>query len=811
VRLKRRYDDRKDWIMLDLQKYTHTLELDKVLERLAEFAGCPDTRERLLKSVPYTDFRELTEEMARTGAAYSLCVRYGEPAVYNVQNCDLPLRRAQIGASLSLRDLLAVGRLLGNIRSLRAYRDRCEEKETALDELFFGLQENRYLEDLIAAAVISEDEIADDASPELLSIRRKIRSAQGSVREQLDHMIHSAHYLPYLQEAIVTLRDGRYVVPVKIEYRNAIKGLIHDTSASGQTVFIEPAGVVDANNKIKLLESEELQEIDRIIRSLSAECGTYAESIIHSFQKLVELDGIFARARYGREIEGVVPKLREDGGVILNGARHPLISKDTIVPIDIRLGTDFDTLVITGPNTGGKTVALKTLGLLTLMAMCALMIPARESSEVSVFEHVLADIGDEQSIEQSLSTFSAHMTNIVHILEVAGENSLVLMDELGAGTDPVEGAALAVALIERFRLFGARIAATTHYAEMKMYALQTPGVENACCEFDIATLRPTYRLLTGVPGRSNAFAISQRLGLPEKVIESAREHVASDSARFEDVVAQLEQTRQSLEQERARTAQLLAEAQKERDEAAAYRTTLEKLKENEINRARSEAGRIVSDVRRRGEQLMEELEELRRQKEAEDFGRKVGEAKTGYRSRLRSMEDRANPVSRQAGEGEEYILPRPLEKGDSVKIASLNTRGVVLQPADNAGYVLVQSGAIKTRVSIKELRLSEKPKAQKHPAGGRVLRTVESKATRSASTEFDMRGMNAEEGIMSLEQFLDNCVMNGQKTVTVIHGKGTGVLRAAVHNFLRRCKLVRGFRLGVYGEGESGVTVVELK
>lgn len=797
--------------MLDTQKYTRILELDKVLERLSQFAGCPDTRQQLLALTPCSDYRTLCEEMARTEAAYSLCVRYGEPAIYNVQNCDLPLRRAQVGASLSLKDLLAIGRLAANIRSLRAYRERCEEQETALDELFFGLQDNRYLEERISAAIVSEEELADDASPELLSIRRKIRSAQASVREQLDHMIHSAHYLPYLQEAIVTQRDGRYVVPVKIEHRAEVKGLIHDTSASGQTVFIEPAGVVDANNKIKLLQSEELQEIDRIIRALSAECGSCADSLMGSFARLVALDGVFARARYGREIEGVIPKLREDGGIILNGARHPLISKDAIVPIDIRLGTDFDTLIITGPNTGGKTVALKTLGLLTLMAMCAMMIPARESSEISAFDYVLADIGDEQSIEQSLSTFSAHMTNIVQILEVADENSLVLMDELGAGTDPVEGAALAVALIERLRLFRARIAATTHYAEMKMFALQTSGVENACCEFDIATLRPTYRLLIGVPGRSNAFAIGQRLGLPEKVIEDAKGHVASDSARFEDVVAQLEEARQSLEHERAETGRLREEAQQERDRIAAYKQELEGLKEKEINRARSEAGRIVSDVRRRSEQLMEELEELRRQKDAEDFGRRVGEAKSGYRSRMRGLEDRANPVSGQAPEDGEYVLPRPLEKGDSVKITTFGTRGVVLQPADNAGNVLVQAGAIKTKVALKDLRLVQAQSKAKRPSGGRVLRTVESKATRSASAEFDMRGMNAEEGIMALEQFLDNCVMNGQKAVTVIHGKGTGVLRTAVHSFLRRCPLVQTFRLGAFGEGESGVTVIELK
>lgn len=795
--------------MIDPTKYYHTLELDKILERLCSFAGCEVSRERLLATKPQSDYREVCGEMERTNAAYTLCVRYGAPAIYNVQDCAAALKRAQVGASLSLRELLAIARVLYNVRTLKAYRERCEEEHTALDELFWALGENKYLEDMIGSAIVSEEELADDASGELMDIRRKIRAAQASVREQLDRMIRSPHYQTYLQESIVTIRDGRFVVPVKIEHKNEIKGMVHDTSSSGATVFIEPAGVVEQNNKIRLLEGEEQKEIARIIAALSAECGSYADSIMLSFEKLVELDVCFAKARYGQETCSVVPKLREDGGIDIKGGRHPLIDPKKIVPIDIRLGTDFDTIVITGPNTGGKTVALKTLGLLTLMAMCGMMIPAGEGSEVSVFEYILADIGDEQSIEQSLSTFSAHMTNIVSILEVANERSLVLMDELGAGTDPVEGAALAVAILERLRLFGCKIAATTHYAEIKMFALQTPGVENACCEFDLATLRPTYRLLIGVPGRSNAFAISQRLGLDEGVIEAAKGHVASDNARFEDVVTQLEQARQSLEEERRKVDVLVASAERERREAEAFRENLEKQKEFEINKARSQAGRIVSDVRAQSEKLLCELDEIRKQKDNPAFSSLAQGAKAGYRSAMRALEDRANPVSGERQE--DYVLPRPLREGDSVKISSFGTNGVVLREPDKSGNVFVRSGSIKTKVPLSELRLIDTPKNKSQPSAGRVSRTLQSKATREGSTEFDMRGMNAEEGIMELERFIDGCVLSGIKNVTVIHGKGTGVLRKAVHEALRRNKSVRTFRLGVFGEGEAGVTIAELK
>lgn len=796
---------------MDKTKYYRTLELDKVLHALAGFANCEDSRRRIQEIQPYHDYEETSRELKLTADAYQLCARYGDPAIYNVSNCDEPLQRAEVGATLSMRDLLHICRLLANIRSLKSYRERCEEKETALDEVFFGLYENKPLEDRISSTIVSEDEIADDASSELLDIRRKIRTAQASVREQLDRMVRSSHYQPYLQESIVTLRDGRFVVPVKVEHKNEVKGLIHDTSSSGATVFIEPAGVVEANNKVKILQGEEQKEILRILSELSAACGDCAKTIMQGYERLVELDVIFAKARFGAEMEATVPILRNDGVIKIERARHPLIPKEKVVPIDIRLGMDFDTVVITGPNTGGKTVALKTLGLLTLMAMCGLMIPARDESEVSVFEYVLADIGDEQSIEQSLSTFSAHMTNIVSILQVVNAQSLVLMDELGAGTDPVEGAALAVAIIERLRLFGARIAATTHYAEMKMYALQTQGVENACCEFDISTLRPTYRLLIGVPGRSNAFAISQRLGLGEDVIESAKNHIATDSARFEDVVAQLEQTRQSLEEERRHTQQLLQQAQQTRDEIAQYKDSLEKQKENEINKARSQAGRIISDVKMRSEQLLEELEDIRKQKDAAEFGKLVSGARSRYRSAVRSLENQANPVSGTPLD-EEYQLPRPLEKGDSVKIASFGTSGVVLQPADSAGNVTVQTGAIKTKVHIKELRLIERnTQKQKSRPAGRVTKSLESRATRSASMEFDMRGMNAEEGIMELERFIDGCVVSGIKTITIIHGKGTGVLRSAVHTFLKRYACVRSYRLGTFGEGEAGVTIAQLK
>lgn len=793
------------------QKHSNTLELPKVLQRVAAFAGTADGAEAIRTLVPSSEFVWVRDAQADTAAAHALLYRYGGPSIPNVSGCGNALSRAAVGATLGIGELLEVRRLLSAERSLYEYRTRCEEEATPLDRLFFGLYQNRPVEDRLKEAILSETELSDDASDALLSIRRKIKSALASVREQLERMVRGQKYQTYLQDAVITQRDGRFVVPVKVEYKNEIKGLIHDTSQSGQTVFIEPAGVVEENNKIRLLEGQEQQEIARILTELSGMVGEEAQRIMAGYTLLKELDILFAKATYAKETHAVTPILREDGGILLKKARHPLLKKESVVPIDIELGIQFDTLVITGPNTGGKTVALKTLGLLTLMAMCGLMLPAAQGSEISVYKRVLPDIGDEQSIEQSLSTFSSHMVNLVSILEVADRQSLVLVDELGAGTDPVEGAALAVALLERLRQLGARISATTHYAEIKMYALETPGVENACCEFDVETLRPTYRLLIGVPGRSNAFLISQRLGIDAGIIESAKGHVATDSARFEDVVASLEATRQLLEKERQEHEGLLLAAREREKSLKNTQETLDAARERVLESARREGEKLLSTVRIQSEELLLSLEDMRRQKDAEAFGERVQGARAGRSQSIKAIEGKLGGSESD----EEYVLPRPLEKGDSVKLKSFGQNGVVLALPDSAGNVMVQTGAMKVKVQVSELRLVQK---QPQKAGkmvrkttGSVSRTLTSGAERRASVEFDMRGMNAEEGIMELERYLDGAVLQNIPAITIIHGKGTGVLRQAVHTFLRKSRQVRTFRLGTFGEGEAGVTIAELK
>ena len=545
--------------MYQAQRYFHTLELDKVLAKLADQANCDDSKRMALSLTPSDDFSTVQLLMKKTSDAYMLSARYTSPSLHKLKNCEMALRKAEKGSNLSLRELMDVSSVLHNIRSVKDWRKRCEGESTSLDPLFEVLTPNRELENTIDNAVLSEEELADSASAELASLRRKINQAKLRVRERLDQLIKSPTQSKYLQEALVTQRDGRFVVPVKSEYRSEIKGLVHDTSSSGATLFIEPMAVVEANNEIRVLQAKEKQEVDRIIMELSVKVGEFAESIIYSYRSLVEIDLYFAKASLAYKMKATVPNILQTGEIDLKRARHPLIDPEKVVPIDVNLGKDFNTLVITGPNTGGKTVTLKTMGLLTLMAMCGLMLPVAENSSISVYKKVLVDIGDEQSIEQSLSTFSAHMTNIVSIIEEADSDSLVLIDELGSGTDPVEGAALAISIMERLAMYGAKVGATTHYAEIKEYALQTPGVCNASCEFDVETLKPTYRLLIGIPGKSNAFAISQRLGLPEEIIEAAKRNISAEKTRFEDVLSQLDQTRQELEKEKEEVDRLRAE------------------------------------------------------------------------------------------------------------------------------------------------------------------------------------------------------------------------------------------------------------
>lgn len=795
-----------------MERDYQALELDKILALLAAETGCPDAAELAIALRPATQLPVVQRLLDETDDACRLMAGYGSPSFGRMSNVTNQLRRAEAGASLMPGEFLAIAETLRVIRSLREWRNRCEGVVTCLDDRFNALAPNKYLEERIAGVVVSEEEIADTASSELATIRRKMRAASVRVREQLDKMVRSATYQKVLQEAIVTIRDGRFVVPVKAEHRGEVAGLVHDTSASGATVFVEPMAVVEANNEIKVLRSKEKAEIERILLELSAEVGGFATTIIGDYQILLELNVIFAKGQLAYKMKAAKPRLTTDGHTLLRKARHPLIDPKKIVPVDVKLGGEFDTLVVTGPNTGGKTVTLKTLGLLTLMSMCGLLPPVGDDSQISLFNRVLVDIGDEQSIEQSLSTFSSHMVNVIRILEQAGEGSLVLLDELGAGTDPVEGAALAIAILERLRRQGARIAATTHYAELKAYAIHTPGVENASCEFDVASLRPTYRLLIGVPGRSNAFAITKRLGMDEELVESAKSLVSGDDRRLEEVVSNLDARRQALEDAMGEAE--AAKARAKRDAAAAEEKLagMNARQDKVLEDARQEARRIVEKARQEAQQLMAELDELRRHKEAADFAQKTQQAKSQLRSRLRQLDDAIDPVVERPAE--EYALPRALEAGDRVQLMDMGMQATVVAPPDNKGMVEVQAGVIRTRTSLKNLRLFDSKRAEKKGRSVPVARQNSdfiSRMERSVQTELDLRGQTVEEALLELDRFLDNAVMCRLERVTVIHGKGTGVLRAQVHAHLKSHRQVRSFRLGLYGEGENGVTIVELK
>ena len=793
------------------------LELNKVLDRLAEKTSCEDTAQMAQELRPTADFRRVTKRLDETDDAMQLMARFGAPSFGSVKNVQSTVRRAEAGAALSVRELLDIAELLRVFRGVADWRARCSGVETSLDGRFDGVVPNKYLEEKISTAILSEDTVADNASPKLADVRRKIRSASTRLRDHLDSMIRSAAYQKALQDPIVTIRDGRFVVPVKAEHRGEIAGLVHDTSASGATVFVEPMAVVEANNEIRLLQSQEETEIERILAELSADAGAFAGSICSGYKCLLELDLIFAKAALAYDMKAARPKLTEDGHLLLRHARHPLIDKQKVVPVDVELGGDFDTLVVTGPNTGGKTVTLKTLGLLTLMTMCGLLPPVDDGSVISTFDHVLVDIGDEQSIEQSLSTFSAHMKNLIDILKATDERSLVLVDELGAGTDPVEGAALAIAILERLREKGARVAATTHYAELKAYAVATPGVENGSCEFDVKTLKPTYRLLVGVPGRSNAFAISERLGMDADLVERARALVSGDDRRMEEVVVRLDERRQALESELAEARETRSSAEKAAAAAKARVGELETARQAELDAAREKARQIVERARLDAERLMEELDRLRKQKNKEGFAAEASSAKSRLRAELRRMEQELDPVD--AGTAEDYTLPRPLKAGDTVRLSDLGKQGTVVTPPDKSGMTEVLVGIVRTRVPTETLRLCEpgesaatkKPRAARRaePSGGTGSGVA--RRLRDVHTEVDLRGMAADEGLLELDRFLDGAVMSGLSVVTVIHGKGTGILRSAVQKHLKAHPSVKSFRLGTYGEGEDGVTVVELK
>lgn len=790
-----------------MDKNFRTLELDLVLEKLAGECTCEDAKELALSLKPSSDFTEVELLLSQTQDAFSLLARFGAPSFSGLKNVNNPLHRAAAGGSLNPVELLDIAFTLRALRTLDEWHAHCAGVRTSLDFFFESVTVNKYLENKIFSSIISAEEISDKASPELSDIRRKIRSKESSVRDKLDSLIHSAHYQQYLQEAIVTQRSGRFVVPVKAEHRGSVPGLVHDTSSTGATVFVEPSSVVDLNNDIKVLQGKERDEIMRILFELSAEAGEFSESIKHSYDGAVMLNLIFAKAHLAYKMKASKPLLNNEGIVELKKARHPLIDKNKVVPTNIALGRDYDTLVITGPNTGGKTVSLKTLGLLTAMTMCGLLIPVADRSRLAVFDNILVDIGDEQSIEQSLSTFSSHMVNIIDIIKKADKNSLVLIDELGAGTDPVEGAALAVAVIEALREKGAKICATTHYAELKAYALETDGVINGSCEFDVETLRPTYKLLIGVPGRSNAFAISEHLGMPESVINKAKGLVDSESRSFEAVLDSLEHTRKELENERLRAEEMTEKAKQAESRAKSELDKVETLKERELDKARREAQKLLDSAKRKSSEFLTELEKLKKEQESSTATEIARKTRRAVKNQLGEMDDIINPQELADNWDYDYKLPREPVAGDRVVIKGIG-EGEIIEVGDK---LLVQSGMFKSRVKLSDIMLLDKPKKKPVQQPQRIIRRTVSRADSDITTEVDLRGDTVEEAIAKLGMFIDRCVLTDIAEIRIIHGKGTGALRKAVTDYLKRHPNISEYRLGRYGEGESGVTIAKLK
>ena len=791
-------------------KSIRTLELPRVLQLLSEQAVSAEAKERAQRIRPETEAEEVLRLLDQTDAARQMIGLHGSPSFSGVKPVAEALGRADRGGSLNTRELLTIADLLTAARRAKEYFNTESEEKTAIDHLFLSLHGNRFLEEKIKRCIPDENTIADAASSELADIRRHMRQAQAKSRQILQKIISSPTYSKILQESIITQRDGRFVVPVKAEHKGDMPGLVHDISSSGATIFVEPMGVVQANNEYIELEAKEQKEIQRILAELSAESAAHREDIQWDYDAMVHLDLIFARGQLSYKMDGVRPEVRRDGAIHLRRARHPLLDPRKAVPIDIELGDTFDTLVITGPNTGGKTVSLKTLGLLTLMTQCGLHIPVADRSAVSVYERVLADIGDEQSIEQSLSTFSAHMVNIVAILAEADRRSLILFDELGAGTDPIEGAALAIAVIQHVRQKGGRVAATTHYAELKTFAMTTAGVENASCEFNVETLSPTYRLLIGIPGKSNAFAISKRLGLPDEVIESAKVQMSGESVRFEDILTQLEQKRQQIEKREGEANRLLQQREEDARKAREFRAQMERAKENARGRGEAEAKRILRDARAAADEVFAELAEMRKAQAKAERAMNANEARAELRRKLNEAED---AVTKRDARQEPIPKPsRPIRVGDLVEIPGVRTPAEVVSVGKD-GTLQLKSGILKMKAKADEVRLIEDDEraAQKKKPVATSTRSVDSVMRASANRELDIRGMETLEAESVVETFISAAVMGRLNEVTIIHGKGTGVLRKAVHDILRRNKAVKTFRLGVYGEGESGVTIVTLK
>lgn len=788
------------------EKSLNILELPTVLEMLAAEAVTDGGREACFKLRPSADRLEVKNRLAETSAAKEMMVVRGSPSLSGIKDIRPSLSRADLGGSLNTIELLNIARVLQCAPLVKGYTSDDKLGKSCIDHLFAALHANRFLEEKITGSIVGEDEIADSASSELANIRRKIRAAGARVRDCLQKIISSPSYAKVLQEPIITMRSDRFVVPVKAECKGAIPGLVHDISASGATLFIEPMAAVKANNELRELAAKEKAEIERILAELSADCAAHAEDIASDYSYLITLDGIFARAKLSYKLNGIEPELREKG-VVLRRARHPLLPKNKAVPISLELGEDFDTLIITGPNTGGKTVTLKTIGLLNVMAQCGLHIPADDGSGVPVYRHVLADIGDEQSIEQNLSTFSAHMTNIVHILGECDADSLLLFDELGAGTDPTEGAALAIAVIEHARKLGADVAATTHYAELKVYATNENGIQNASCEFDVETLSPTYRLLVGVPGKSNAFAISERLGLSKDIIDDAKARIGVQNASFEATIEKLEQTRALLERDRAETAKKLREAEESAKKAAFLRAELSVRLEKADEKARRDAERIISDARRTAEDTFAELDEMRRKMNEDEQAQEVNRARSELRRKLNESQSKVK-AKQPEKPAEDKKSAREVRAGDTVEIKSMGVKAEVVD-VNPDGSLNLRAGIMNVKLKPDDVYLIEGHAAKQKKQSVTLAGSTAPRA--AVSPEIDLRGMESIEAVNAAEQYIDSAVMGKLKTVTIIHGKGTGALRAAVQQMLKRNKAVKSYRLGRFGEGESGVTIVELK
>lgn len=782
------------------EKNLKVLEYFKILERLKEFAVSDMGRERAMELRPVSEEREVRLLQAQTEEAMSVIAYAGGNPMSSFTDVREYLRLSTIGATLSMKALLSVADALRACRAVRRTLVTDREDTPNLNELGSRIATNRMLEEDILNAIISEEEMADRASPELYDIRRHVRTLNDKVRDRLNSYIRSSSMQKYLMDSIITMRNGRYVIPVRAEHRQQVPGLVHDQSGTGSTLFIEPMAIVEMGNELKEWSLKERQEIDRILKDFSIRLAPDAPLIAKSLDIMAEIDVIFAKAYLSREMKAVEPKLNTKGKINLIRARHPLIDPNKVVPSNLWMGEDFTTLVVTGPNTGGKTVTLKTVGLLTLMAQSGMQIPAQFGSELSIFEEVYADIGDEQSIEQSLSTFSSHMTNIVSILDTVTARSLVLFDELGAGTDPTEGAALAMSILEHLLNMKVTTLATTHYSELKAFALGTKGVENASVEFDVETLRPTYRLSIGVPGKSNAFEISRKLGLPNHLIEAANERLTRDQIRFEDVIANAEYHRQIAEKERKLAEDAHIETQKMRAEAERVRKEVENQREVMVKKAKEDAKKVLQKAQREAETIISELKKAK-------AGVSLKEHELHeMRARLQGgIDDMTDTIKLK--EDEEGEILRNIKVGDKALLSHIGTVGTILSLPDSKGEIMVQAGAMKMKVPVKVLRKAPEEPKKKNKGGGSKI----SVAPRQAQMECDVRGMTVEEALVQVDLFIDGAVMNQLKQVSVIHGKGTGALRSGIHSHLKRHPSVTEFRLGRYGEGEDGVTILTLK